>query len=466
MVDRHRDKGSSGPRYKWIADALMAQIKAGHFGPGQRLPSIRSLCRQHRVSIVTCERALRSLESRGLIFAVPRVGYYQYQHHAVCPQAGRPQAGRAATGKGRIIDWRCLLLNQDILSTINLAGFIPRSVLRPSFDEVMRAAPAPGDPALRAAIVRQLHLQGFGAHMDAVTVTDGSLAVVQHALHVLNRPGTVVVQAPLCPALAEILRLSARRVIELDMLSPSVVVHELLRVILDRGVTVAAAVIAPSCHPISGQRLTFKDSVACYRLCVEHDIPLIVDDSMRYLMPPPRLAQPFKAIDEADIVIQHASLVSFLTPGLPIGWVFGGRWHAALQASLARVHPHPPAHLQQIVAALFNHKRVLEGRVAVARECHRLVGFMADVVTTHCPKSVTLHVPHGGPHLCLRLPSGLAAESVCTAAADEGLLLNAGGDCSLTGLYRDCLVLGTNIDPDSMRQGARVLGHVLRRLAG
>ena len=51
-------------------------IDSGTFSPGDRIPSVRSLNRQMRVSIATVMEAYRLLEDRGLIECRPQSGYY------------------------------------------------------------------------------------------------------------------------------------------------------------------------------------------------------------------------------------------------------------------------------------------------------------------------------------------------------------------------------------------------------
>ena len=311
MVGNRRSNDTAQSRYSQIAEAILAQIRAGHYEPGQRLPSIRAFCRQHDVSIVTCERALQLLERRGLIFAIPRLGYYLYPY-----PAGPAQTTSMRVRQEDDIDWRCLRPNQALLESLDLDALVARSYMRVSFQDFMRDAPPGGSRSLRAAIVRQLHLQGFAADLNTVAITDGSMGVILHALHVIDRPGAVAVQAPLCPALVEVLRISGRQVIELDMLSTAQTVYRRLLAICDMG-PVAAVMISPSCHAISGRRMAWGDSLACYRLCAERAIPVVTDDTMRYLLPERHLPGPFKAIDQHDIIIHYGSLARVL-PGLDV----------------------------------------------------------------------------------------------------------------------------------------------------
>ena len=65
--------------YERLADELGTLIANKVLAPGDRLPSIRHLSQQKRLSISTVMQALRLLEDRGLIDARPQAGFYVRQ---------------------------------------------------------------------------------------------------------------------------------------------------------------------------------------------------------------------------------------------------------------------------------------------------------------------------------------------------------------------------------------------------
>lgn len=59
--------GSTAPIYRQISDAISAQVADGSLGPGNRLPSARSLAESLGVNMHTVLRAYTHLESEGLV---------------------------------------------------------------------------------------------------------------------------------------------------------------------------------------------------------------------------------------------------------------------------------------------------------------------------------------------------------------------------------------------------------------
>ena len=69
------DHGSPVPAYSQLATILRDKIAAGEWRNGP-LPSVRQLHQEYDVGNDTATRALKILAEEGLIFSVPRRGYY------------------------------------------------------------------------------------------------------------------------------------------------------------------------------------------------------------------------------------------------------------------------------------------------------------------------------------------------------------------------------------------------------
>lgn len=69
-------QNSGVPIYQQIADALKADILAGKLSQGEYLPSIRSLAKDLKISVITTMKAYEQLEAEGLVTAVQGKGFY------------------------------------------------------------------------------------------------------------------------------------------------------------------------------------------------------------------------------------------------------------------------------------------------------------------------------------------------------------------------------------------------------
>ena len=65
---------ADGPRYQRIADRLRAEIRAGRWKPGDRLPSHAELAEQMRVSLTTARNAVQVLVTENLVYTATSRG--------------------------------------------------------------------------------------------------------------------------------------------------------------------------------------------------------------------------------------------------------------------------------------------------------------------------------------------------------------------------------------------------------
>lgn len=69
-------QNSGVPIYQQISDQLKADILCGKLPQGEYLPSIRTLAKDLRISVITTMKAYEQLEAEGLVTAVQGKGFY------------------------------------------------------------------------------------------------------------------------------------------------------------------------------------------------------------------------------------------------------------------------------------------------------------------------------------------------------------------------------------------------------
>lgn len=72
LISNANDK----PIYEQICTQIKNAVLAGELRPGDALPSIRSLAKDLRVSVITTKRAYDELEKGGYLYTVPGKGCY------------------------------------------------------------------------------------------------------------------------------------------------------------------------------------------------------------------------------------------------------------------------------------------------------------------------------------------------------------------------------------------------------
>jgi len=99
------DESSDEPLYRQIYDAMRRAICEGRLREGDKLPSIRGLCRDLGVSHTTAEQAYLQLQVEGYVRSVPRSGYVVERldaeflalpNESTAPEVERVMAARSA----------------------------------------------------------------------------------------------------------------------------------------------------------------------------------------------------------------------------------------------------------------------------------------------------------------------------------------------------------------------------------
>jgi DNA-binding GntR family transcriptional regulator len=74
-----QQSGTSGPKYRQIADDLRARIDSGEYPPGSQLPTKADLMATHHVALNTVERAIEELRREGLVETIQGSGMFTRQ---------------------------------------------------------------------------------------------------------------------------------------------------------------------------------------------------------------------------------------------------------------------------------------------------------------------------------------------------------------------------------------------------
>src|SRR4051812_12213696 len=186
---------SATPRYREIADRLERSLRAGAYQPGQRLPSVRMLCRNWRASITTVVAAYDLLTRRGLVEARAQSGHYaRPPAPADLPEGGRVRLVASEVGLGqlalqvmkdaldpRLVPFGPALPDPELLPSAELHRLIA-AVGREQASGAERYGVPPGSPALRRELARRA--AGFGCALapDELVVTAGALEALTLAL--------------------------------------------------------------------------------------------------------------------------------------------------------------------------------------------------------------------------------------------------------------------------------------------
>lgn len=469
-------------RYDQVAQALTQRIEQGQYRIGDRLPSVRALCRELGVSVSTVQEAYRRLEESGLAEARPRSGYYVLPRPtpSVLPKVSRPNQRPLDVSQWdqvlelvapSPVDDHVLMLGRGI-PDLTAASLRP---LQRQLATLYRRVAAhglnydglQGSLELRRQIVRLAAKSGCLLSPDDVLITTGCQEALSLALRILTEPGDVVaVDSPSFYGTMQILKAQQLKALEMPTDPSSGISLEALELALEQW-PIKAIQVTPTCNNPLGYTMPEARKRALVALARRFDVAIVEDDiygDLSFDTPRPRT---LKSFDDDGRVLLCSAFSKTLVPGLRVGWMAPGRYRdQALH--MKYVSTGASATLPQLAVAEFvqlgHYERHLREMIRQYRQ-HRDI--MIDWVTRYFPAGTGISYPQGGFLLWLELSNDIDCVRLKERLVDEGLHVTPGSLFSASGKYRHCLRLNYAMAlTPAVEAGVRRVGEAASTLLG
>lgn len=474
--------------YQQLAQHLRADIQAGTLAPGQRLPSVRALAQQRAVSVSTVLRSYRALEAEGWVEARPKSGMFVADWKAHRPlarttaptrgaaqQAQRVEFARLASPQHRMTELYALT-RQPLRLGLHLASAAPQwypcEALSSLGQRLLRRDPlalgtyptGQGDPGLVQALLPWLRGLGLELGEGELLITQGSTEALSVALRATTRAGdAVVVESPVYFGLLQMLDNLGLRAIEVPCTPQAGLSLEALEYALEHQSAVRAIVTMPGFQNPLGCAMPDAAKRRLLRLAEQHDLAVIEDDVFGDLSPAAQRPTPLKAWDRQGRVVYCGSCSKSVAPGLRVGWVAGGRWHARMVSLKLSQSLVTPLFEQRLLAA-YLHSGALPAHLRRLRDnLSAAVAPAMQAVAQHFPLGTEVLSSAGGWWLWLALPDGSDTMDLLRRSVPQGIAFTPGSLFSASGKFAHCLRLNIARPWDAeMADGLAELGGLAR----
>ncbi|MGI4862020.1 MAG: PLP-dependent aminotransferase family protein [Janthinobacterium lividum] len=452
ILDRRGTRAGAATLVEQLAGAFRDAIASGTLRAGSRLPSVRALARDQRLSTFTVLEAYGRLVATGLVVSRRGAGYRvsfageagpgaagDYpSHYRVAPERALRPAPAA---------WEPPVLNAGWLSSDVFAdhsvpikagcGWLPgewvneggmRHALR-AIGRVPGARLADyGHPSgfapLRERIVEQLSRHGLPADPNAnVLLTQGATQALDLIVRTLLRAGdAVVVEDPCYCNLLQILRLAGLRVVGVPRTPAGIDTEALERQVAAHRPT--AIFLNTTLQNPTGTTIGMASAFRLLQIAERHGMWVVEDDVSRELAPAgaPLLA----AMEGLRRVVYVGGFAKSITPALRCGYVVA---EAAVLRELARTKMAVGLTSSEVGERIVE-KVIAEGRYARHLDdiTERLRQDHARVEERMDAHGIALfHRPRAGLFLWGRLPIDAgAAMATATRALRDGIWLAPG----------------------------------------
>lgn len=434
------------PLYRRLADHYREAIETGTLIQGDRFPSVRTLMARHTVSLSTALQLCRQLESDGWLEARPRSGNFvrRPSQHAARPlpdpvpgQAIDPAqyVGINAKVSAFIARGREASAGVNFSSARSAPALYPGEALKNAATRILRRHPELlvrpssnwGAPLFRATLAKRALDHGMTLAPEEILVTQGCIEALNLALRATTQPGDVVaVESPTFFGLLQVLEALGLRALEIPTSPRTGISLDALALAVQTTPDIKALVVVPHLQNPLGSVMPDQHKVELVAFCSRHSIPLIEDDTYSALTNDDQPRRALKSWDADGNVIHCASLHKVLAPGMRLGWINGGRWHARV-AMLKYVQSRNNEELAQLAAAEFIASSAYDRHLRKLRICLRQQRAQtADAIVRYFPAATRLTDPAGGLALWVELPEGLSSGTLFDAALAEGIVIAPG----------------------------------------
>jgi DNA-binding transcriptional MocR family regulator len=429
-------------RFELLARELEQQIAAGVLRPGDRLPSVRQACATRGVSPSTVFQAYYLLESRGLVRAVPRSGYFvAARADGVLlsePRISEPQSGTqpvevnnlvcAILGSARardIVPFGSAFLSPDLFPLDRLRRALISSTRRLEPWDMIDDLP-PGNLKLKREIAKRYLRQGLAVATDEIVLTHGAMEALNLCLSAVARPGdAVVVESPTFYVALQALQRLGLHAIEVPTHVREGIDLGRLAQVIELYRPKACWLMTTFQNPLGSLMPEAKkrDLVA---LLARHDVPLIEDDVYSELYEGNAVPLPAKAYDRRGLVLHCSSFSKCLAPGYRVGWAAPGRWardveRLKVMTSLSGSIPVQAALAEYLQEGGYDrHLRGLRLALQARRDS------LFDAVSRHFPEGTRVARPAGGYFVWVELPAGVDAMALHRAALAQRISIAPG----------------------------------------
>jgi DNA-binding transcriptional MocR family regulator len=435
--------------YERVESKIEALIQRGTLLPGDRVPSVREICRREGVSKITAMQALSNLEAKSLVLARPRSGFFvQSLSRLPLPQspevAAQPREPRLSDDVARVF--------RDIQKpgTIPLGAGTPDSALLPTAEIArcvarvarLHAAQFGGysmcdtDLPLRREIALRLARSGADVSPDEIVITNGCMDALNLSLRAVAKPeDTVLVETPTYFGLLQMIESLGMKAFGV----PATCDEGLDLVSFEKALKshrIAASVLIPSFGNPHGANLSEERRQAVVEISRERGVPIIEDDIYGELGFGSTPVRPLKAMSHPGDTILCGSLSKSLSPALRVGWAVAGR-HAENVRRLKWISSITTPHVTALAAAEYLRSGGFDRHLrALRKTLETQICRVSNAIAKSFPQGTGLSRPSGGYFLWVELPWRIDSMKLRDAAIEHNISVCPGPIFSVEGEFR------------------------------
>lgn len=466
-------------RYVALADEIQDNIMAGHFRPGEKLPSLRQLHTRLGLSVATIHQAYIELEKRGRVEAREKSGFYVSplgtnplplpRQNSETTLPSRVKINTLAETilsdlqKDRLLHLGAAVASKDLMPVKQLSRILKSMSMDELASGMASYDSCTGSTELRDALAKQMLGHACRVFADDIITTNGCLEAVSLCLRAVAAPGdTILVESPVFHCFLQLIEDLNMYVIELPGRPDKGMDPRAFETMIASNKIQACLLNTNFQNPL-GSVMPDKAKKAVLDIADINNLPIIEDDIYGDLYFGTKRPSTFKSLDTRGSVLYCSSFSKTLAPGLRAGWTIPGRFRDKVVGLKLNTQLASP-NINHLVVARFLKTGAYDRHLRRLRnQIKNQASALGIAIANHFPGDTRVSFPQGGMMIWVELNKAVDTMEIYQKARQKGISILPGRICSSSPRYRHCLRLNCGIKwSPALEKGVAVLGRLIK----
>lgn len=426
--------------YLKLAQLIQDAINEGEYALGSKLPSIRTLKRNHNLSISTILKAFYELEKRGLIIAKEKYGYYvnDLKENSIIKASKKCKLKAQTINKSNIINTIIKYHSEDNVfplgSSLLSKNLVPEKKLESAFRKVItqneiditRYSFPPGLEELRKQITFKYKEYGMEIHPQDIVITNGCMDSVTLSLNLIAKPGDIIaIESPTYYGFLQLIESLGMYAVEIPANPISGINIEKFEEVINKNNIKACILISNFNNPM-GYSVSDENKKKIVKLSTEKNIFIIESDVYSDLYFGSYRPKTYKNFDSEDMVFTCSSLSKTVSAGLRLGWAINSKFAEQIQKQQF-INTVAVSTITQTLSLIYlregNHERHLKSLRKILK--NRLLE-IKNMISKHFPDNTKISSPEGGFLLMVELDKSIDSLELYKNCLEENIIIMPG----------------------------------------
>ncbi|MBR5491446.1 MAG: PLP-dependent aminotransferase family protein [Oscillospiraceae bacterium] len=428
-----------------IREEIMEMIRLGIIGPGEKMPSIRSMAKKYGVSITPVNDAYNALVAQQLVESRPQSGYYvtssidhlreeldlqlhvglnKSEHYSMVDDFFSGYSEIAFNANNDIeFSFGSTSGTSTVYPEMNFNNFLVNYIQR-SKEGFNPQVKLHDELRLKKSMLRYMRHCGCKNGIEDVSVVRSVTEGVMLAIRACTgRGGLVAIEAPGHIGFYFIAKYLERDVVSIPSKVNTGLDVDAFESYLNQGIKPGCIVLSSTFSNPTGAVMPDENKQRLVRICREHDITIIEDDILGELYFGEKRPKPIKSFDDEN-VIYVSGYGKSLSPKTRLGYVSAGKFKGefAFYKHISTSYAHP--YFQMAMADYLDSGAAIRDVSFFRRWLKKCVFTYRDTILEAFPKGTKVEEPKGGPYLWVGLPEGCSANKLSEMAKKIGVSIS------------------------------------------